>query len=46
MTPGVLRKDRGVYIRMRDDVGSEGTPRVVGAVKEGLDDALAEAVNE
>jgi hypothetical protein len=46
VTPSVLRKDRGPEVRVRGNLGGEGTPTVIGAVEKGLDDALGEAMNE
>jgi len=46
VTPGELGKDRGLEVRVSDDLGGEGTPIVIGAVQKGLDDALGEAMKE
>jgi hypothetical protein len=46
VTPGELGKDRGLEVRVSDDLGGEGTPIVIGAVQKGLDDALCEAMKE
>jgi len=46
VTPGELGKDRGPEVRVSGNLGGEGTPTVIGAVQEGLDDALAEAMKE